>query len=106
MDYIWIATFGAIVLSAIYWFFIRDDNLFDSNQEPLVLKIKTVSSKELTQPKKSIVKNKDGLPLKILFYSQTGTAEDFARRLGDDANNYGFSPDVMDVDSVDEPFRH
>jgi sulfite reductase alpha subunit-like flavoprotein len=33
----------------------------------------------------------------ILWYSQTGTAEDFAHRLCDEAKQYGFISEAQDV---------
>jgi len=44
-------------------------------------------------------KKKDGKPMKIIYYSQTGTAEDFSKRLGEEAETYGFSPDVIDAEN-------
>lgn len=37
----------------------------------------------------------------IFYYSQTGTAEDFARRLGDEGKNYSFHTKVADVEEYD-----
>jgi len=39
--------------------------------------------------------------MKILYYTQTGTAEDFARRLGDDCDNYGFNSEVIEVETLE-----
>lgn len=36
--------------------------------------------------------------MKIIYYSQTGTAEDFSKRLAEEAETYGFSPDVIDAE--------
>jgi hypothetical protein len=43
----------------------------------------------------------DGLRMTIFYYSQTGTAEDFARRLGDEGRNYSFHTKVVDVEEYD-----
>jgi sulfite reductase alpha subunit-like flavoprotein len=37
----------------------------------------------------------------LFYYSQTGTAEDFARRIADDARLYGFHSKVVDVEDYD-----
>jgi sulfite reductase alpha subunit-like flavoprotein len=37
----------------------------------------------------------------LFYYSQTGTAEDFARRIADDARLYGFHSKVVDVEEYD-----
>lgn len=102
LDIVWIATIVAVLLGAIYWFFFRDDNGFPEG-EPIVLNIKPVTPGLSSSSNKHRVpaKKLEGQPLKILFYTQTGTAEDFARRLGDDMINYGFAPDVQEVDGFD-----
>lgn len=51
----------------------------------------------------------NGLPkMTILWYSQTGTAEDFAHRLCDEAKQFGFVSeafDVQDYEKVLSPFH-
>jgi len=98
-DTTWVIAIGVIVLGAVYWFFFRDDNGFPE-PEQISLKIKPVVP-GMHKRKVAVVKRTDGIPVKVLFYTQTGTAEDFARRLGDDLTNYGFSPDVLEVEGFE-----
>jgi len=42
-----------------------------------------------------------GNRMSVFFYSQTGTAEDFSRRLADDGKLYGFHTKVYDVEEFD-----
>jgi NADPH-ferrihemoprotein reductase len=99
IDTTWLLAIGVVVLGTVYWFFFRDDNGFPE-PEQINLKIKPVIP-GLNKPKTTVLKRTDGKPLKILFYTQTGTAEDFARRLGDDMMNYGFCPDVLEVEGFE-----
>lgn len=36
--------------------------------------------------------------MRIIFYSQTGTGEDFSKRLMEEAETYGFAPEVTDAE--------
>eukprot|EP00004_Rigifila_ramosa_P020617 TRINITY_DN5360_c0_g1_i1.p1 TRINITY_DN5360_c0_g1~~TRINITY_DN5360_c0_g1_i1.p1 ORF type:complete len:641 (+),score=154.64 TRINITY_DN5360_c0_g1_i1:48-1970(+) len=45
----------------------------------------------------------DGVPLKIFFGSQTGTAEEFSKRLANEARSYKFAPRVVDLESIGTP---
>jgi NADPH-ferrihemoprotein reductase len=94
----YIATIGTVIAGALYWFWYRTPRV---EEPPLVIKPPTNFS---TPSSKKTIKKKDGIPIKILYYSQTGTAEDFAHRLGEDISAYGFAPDVSDVEnfSMDE----
>lgn len=40
--------------------------------------------------------------MRVIFYSQTGTAEDFSKRLAEEAENYGFAPEVVDAEEYDK----
>jgi sulfite reductase alpha subunit-like flavoprotein len=44
-------------------------------------------------------KNDNALSLKVIFYSQTGTAEDFANRLSDEAKQFGFEVETVDAEN-------
>lgn len=54
----------------------------------------------MTGPKiKVSSKSDNALSLKIIFYSQTGTAEDFANRLSDEAKQFGFEVETVDAEN-------
>lgn len=92
----YLLSFLALLGGIYYWFFVRDDGGFP--EDDIVLNIKHSTFTSLKKPVQKV--KKEGLPMKVLFYSQTGTAEDFATRFGEDAGNFGFSPDVVDVESA------
>jgi NADPH-ferrihemoprotein reductase len=94
--WLYLISFLAIVGGIYYWFFVRDDGGFPEDE--VVLNIKPSTFTSLKKPVQKV--KKEGLPMKVLFYSQTGTAEDFATRFGEDAGNFGFSPDMVDVESA------
>jgi len=43
----------------------------------------------------------NGIPMSILFGSQTGTAEDFAAQLAKDAKRHGYKPTIKDLEEYD-----
>ena len=45
--------------------------------------------------------SESGVELKIFYGSQTGTAEDFANTLADEARAYGFKPEVIDLEDYE-----
>jgi len=40
--------------------------------------------------------------MKVIFYSQTGTAEDFASRLSDEAKQFGFDVETVDAENYNK----
>ena len=42
------------------------------------------------------------LTMKVIFYSQTGTAEDFASRLSDEAKQFGFDVETVDAENYNK----
>lgn len=60
----------------------------------------TPAKKGANPPKiKVSSKNDNALSLKVIFYSQTGTAEDFANRLSDEAKQFGFEVETVDAEN-------
>lgn len=87
---------GALI-GAIYWFYFRDDGKFDEPDNIVIKPPWEYNSQKKSDAKKETKKN-DGIPIKLLYYSQTGTAEDFSHRLAEDMRSYGFNPEVLDVE--------
>jgi sulfite reductase alpha subunit-like flavoprotein len=58
----------------------------------------SAKSKDSDKGKEKEKKEEDAkVPLKIYFGSQTGTAEEFANSLADEAVAYGFAPEVHEI---------
>lgn len=93
-----------VILSAIYWFYFRDDGRFDEPESDIVIKPPWEYNFKNKEATKKTTQKGDGIPMKILFYSQTGTAEDFAHRLGEDVRSYGFEPSVLDVEEYESDY--
>uniref|UniRef100_A0A6B2KZL3 NADPH--hemoprotein reductase n=1 Tax=Arcella intermedia TaxID=1963864 RepID=A0A6B2KZL3_9EUKA len=81
----------------MYWYF-RPGNNFKEVDDLVVPMPKPLSTLPNQKAKSNKIKG-DGIPLKILFYSQTGTAEDFSNRLGEELASFGFAPEVFDVEN-------
>lgn len=65
-------------------------------------KVKSVpEKKEVTKKPKKEKKKHDGPTMTVFYYSQTGTAEDFATRLADEGKLYGIHTRVVDVENFD-----
>eukprot|EP01094_Clydonella_sp_ATCC50884_P014473 TRINITY_DN248_c2_g1_i2.p1 TRINITY_DN248_c2_g1~~TRINITY_DN248_c2_g1_i2.p1 ORF type:complete len:639 (+),score=234.84 TRINITY_DN248_c2_g1_i2:99-2015(+) len=61
--------------------------------------IRPIASDGAVRAKKKKKKKVEGPPMKILFGSQTGTAEEFAGTLMEEAQMYGFDATVVDMDA-------
>jgi len=101
MEYLFLGTLTTVVAGTIYWCWYRKPEEEQIQLNVLSLQIPQKAKKESSH------KNDNGIPMKILYYSQTGTAEDFAQRLSEDLSSFGFSPETIDVENYDrEEFQN
>jgi len=98
-----IASLVIIVGTALY---LKSQN--DSKKSPAKVISNNSTSSSLTSPKdkkqtKASQQPRDSslTPIKIFFGSQTGTAEEFSRKLASEAKRYKFDPIVTDLEEYD-----
>eukprot|EP01128_Nolandella_sp_AFSM9_P005097 TRINITY_DN2418_c0_g1_i1.p1 TRINITY_DN2418_c0_g1~~TRINITY_DN2418_c0_g1_i1.p1 ORF type:complete len:674 (+),score=168.86 TRINITY_DN2418_c0_g1_i1:118-2139(+) len=88
-----------LLLGALWWFFVRDDGGFDSSSN---VKLTPIDYGGLSSASKGAKKKaSEGIPVTLIFYSQTGTAEDFTERLSEELETYGFAPTIHDAEEYE-----
>lgn len=50
---------------------------------------------------KKVEEELPGVKVKILYASQTGTAEEFSHKLGQESKRFGFAPKIVDIENLD-----
>jgi len=98
MEWTYVLTGVSLIAGFVYWRFCRqvDDDLA---QVEWKLNFKPIERKPL--PVKKVTKARTGIPVHLYYYSQTGTAEDYAKRTSAELETLGFAPNVADVEELD-----
>ena len=101
-DYLLPAVGTLILLAATYYYFVvlNKPKKLASVPAPLVKK-GTAAAAKRKPAKKKVEETYDGPNMTVLYYSQTGTAEDFAQRMANEGKQYGLHTKVVDVEEYD-----
>jgi len=99
LEWTYVLSGVAVIAGFVYWQFCRqtDDGL---DQVELKLNFKPVERKPAPGSLQSKAP-KSGIPVLVYYYSQTGTAEDYAKRTATELEALGFAPTVSDVEELD-----
>lgn len=103
MDDLALPLLGALVLVALtYYYFVvlNKPKKLAAVPAPMVKKGTAAAMKRKPQ-KKKVEEVFDGPNMTVLYYSQTGTAEDFAQRMASEGKQYGLHTKVVDVEEYD-----
>jgi NADPH-ferrihemoprotein reductase len=81
-----------LILFGVYYFFLKPKPA--PKVAPQITPINRRKKKEEED-------NATGVKVKILYASQTGTAEEFSHKLSQEAKRFGFAPKVVDIEDLD-----
>jgi NADPH-ferrihemoprotein reductase len=103
MDEYLVPLVGAIIIvGATYYYFV----VLNKPKKLAAVPAPAVKKGTAAAAKRKIIKKKeeekiDGPNMTVLYYSQTGTAEDFAQRMAAEGKQYGLHAKVVDVEEYD-----
>lgn len=103
MDDVLLPVVGAIIIVvATYYYFVvlNKPKKLAAVPAPMVKK-GTAAAAKRNIIKKKVEEKFDGPNMTVLYYSQTGTAEDFAQRMAAEGKQYGLHTKVVDVEEYD-----